>query len=134
MVDQTTIWNWVLVGMTDRRAGERGQEDLDFLNYRMKAAYTEPFKDLHTYYAMASCRYKEQVEVYEKLCARIAKEHGGEVLSEEEFQYHPSLCKTRGGYGGRLQLWRSKRKLNTCGPSEVRDKRIAGISRDGWMI
>mgnify|MGYP002260214649 CR=1 FL=1 len=88
IVDQTTIWNWVLVGMTDRRAGERGgQDDLDFLNYRMKAGYTEPYRGLRTYYAMASCRgFKEQVEVYEKLCERIAREQGGKVLSEEELQ------------------------------------------------
>ena len=88
IVDQTTIWNWVFIGMTDRRAGVRGgKDDLDFLTYRMKAGYTEPYEGLHTYYAMASCRgYKEQVDVYVKLCERIAKEHGGKILTDEELQ------------------------------------------------
>ena len=88
IVDQTTIWNWVLVGMTECRAGKTGgQDDLDFFNYRMKAAYNEPYKDLHTYYAIASCRgYKEQVDVYEKLCEKIAKERGGKILSEKKHQ------------------------------------------------
>jgi len=88
LVDQTTIWNWVLVGMTDRRAGERGgKDDLDFFNYRMEAGYNEPYRGLHNYYAMGSCRgYKEQVDTNLKLCERIAKEHGGKVLSEEELQ------------------------------------------------
>jgi hypothetical protein len=53
----------------------------------MKAGYTEPYEGFHTYYAMASCRgYKEQVDVYVKLCERIAKEHGGKILTEEELQ------------------------------------------------
>ncbi len=88
IVDQATIWNWILVGLGEVRAQKKGGKyDIDFLTHRMKAGYNEPYKGLYNYYAISQCRgYKEQVEANLKLCKRIAKEHGGKILSDEELQ------------------------------------------------
>ena len=86
IADQSMVWNWVLVGMSQtRKAG--GHEDIDFLNYRMTADYTQPPKGLHYCYTWTQFRgYKEQVEVNLKLCERIAKEMGGKILSQSELE------------------------------------------------
>jgi FAD/FMN-containing dehydrogenase len=86
IADQSMVWNWVLVGMSQtRKAG--GPQDIDFLNYRMKADYTQPPKGFHYCYTWTQFRgYKEQVDLNIKLCERIAKEMGGKILSPSELE------------------------------------------------
>jgi hypothetical protein len=88
IVDQATIWNWVLVETQEVRAKEKdGKEEIDFINHRMKAGYNEPYRGLCNYYTLTTLRgYKEQVDVNLKICERLAKEHGGRILPEEELQ------------------------------------------------
>jgi len=95
IADQSMVWNWVLVGMSQtRKAG--GPHDIDFLNYRLTADYSQPPKGLHYCYTWTQFRgYKEQVEVNLKLCERIAKEMGGKILSQSELaDTIPDIWKT----------------------------------------
>ena len=95
IADQSMVWNWVLVGMSESRL-KGGEDDIDFLNHRMMADYTRPYKELHYCYTWTQFRgYKEQVEVNLKLCERIAKEQGGKILTDDELQDTiPNLWKT----------------------------------------
>ena len=86
IADQSMVWNWVLVGMSESRL-KGGKDDIDFLSHRMMADYTTPYKGLHYCYTWTQFRgYKEQVEVNLKLCERIAKEIGGNILTDDELQ------------------------------------------------
>lgn len=84
--DESMLWSWTLVGQSETRA-KGGKDDIDFLTHRMNADYTKPYKDLHYCYTWTQFRgYKEQVDVYRKLCERIAKEMGGKILTVKELQ------------------------------------------------
>ena len=95
IADESMVWNWVLMGMSESRA-KGGKDDIDFLNYRMTADYTKPYKGLYYCYTWTQFRgYREQIEVNLKLCERIAQEMGGKILSDQEIQDTiPNVWKT----------------------------------------
>ncbi|MCJ7508191.1 MAG: FAD-binding oxidoreductase, partial [candidate division Zixibacteria bacterium] len=95
IADQSMVWNWVVVGMSQSRK-KGGHQDIDFLNYRLTADYSKPPEWLYYCYTWTQFRgYKEQVELNIKLCERIAREMGGKILSKVELEDTiPDMWKT----------------------------------------
>ena len=88
IADQSMVWSWSLVGVSNARFGGPGEE-FEIMNYLLDATtdYSKPYKDMDYCYNWTQFGgYREQVQGNVEVCRRIAKEVGGRVLEEEELQ------------------------------------------------
>lgn len=84
IADQSMAWSWVVMGLPESKT-PGSKIELDFLNHRMTNDFDTPYPGMHYCYTWTQFRgYKEQVDVNLKICERLAKEHGGRILSEKE--------------------------------------------------
>ncbi len=88
IADQSMVWNWSLVGMSNVRLGG-SEEEFEIMNYLLDSGtdYTKPYKDMDYCYNWTQFGgYKEQVQANVEVCRRIAKEVGGRTLEEAELE------------------------------------------------
>jgi hypothetical protein len=87
-VDQSMVWNWVLVGLMNSRL-DQPEKEFEFLNHLLDGDtdYNFPLKGMRHFYNWTQFRgYKEQVSANLDVCRRIAKEVGGQVLEDDELE------------------------------------------------